>query len=114
MITPWHVTGVERETMSDTRSTGFTSVSVPDGYVRYMLPQLFEPCAVELVSKIGLHPGQSVLDVASGLGPVARLAAAAVGPTGRVVAPMTEPDVNKHYPAAVAGAHTAGSARPLG
>ena len=28
--------------------------------------------------------------------------------------PMTEPDVNKHYPAAVAGAHTAGSARPLG
>ena len=33
-----------------------------------------------------LRPGCSVLDVASGLGPVARLAAAAAGPAGRVVA----------------------------
>jgi SAM-dependent methyltransferase len=51
-----------------------------------MLRQLFEPWAAELVARAGLRPGQSVLDVASGLGPVARLAAAAVGPDGRVVA----------------------------
>jgi ubiquinone/menaquinone biosynthesis C-methylase UbiE len=34
----------------------------------------------------GSKPGCSVLDVASGLGPVARLAAQAAGPDGRVVA----------------------------
>ena len=72
--------------MSDGRSAGFASVSVPDGYVRYMLPQVFEPWAADMVSRVGLRPGQSVLDVASGLDPVARLAASAVGPTGRVVA----------------------------
>jgi SAM-dependent methyltransferase len=77
---------MEGEAVSDRRSSGFASVSVPDGYVRYMLPQLFEPWAVDLVSRAVLQPGQSVLDVASGLGPVARLAARAVGPTGRIVA----------------------------
>jgi SAM-dependent methyltransferase len=51
-----------------------------------MLRQLFEPWAAELVGRAGLRTGRSVLDVASGLGPVARLAAAAVGPDGRVVA----------------------------
>jgi len=74
------------EAVSDGRSVGFASVSVSDGYVRYMLPQVFEPWAVDVVSRVGLRPGQSVLDVASGLGPVARLAASAVGPAGRVVA----------------------------
>jgi ubiquinone/menaquinone biosynthesis C-methylase UbiE len=72
--------------MSDGRSAGFASVSVPDGYARYMLAQLFEPWAVDLVSRVVLRPGQSALDVASGLGPVTRLAASAVGPAGRVVA----------------------------
>jgi ubiquinone/menaquinone biosynthesis C-methylase UbiE len=72
--------------MSDERSRGFTESSVPDGYDRFMLGQLFEPWAVDLLSRAGLHVGQSVLDVASGLGPVARLAAAAVGSRGRVVA----------------------------
>jgi len=91
------------EAVSDGRSTGFASVSVPDGYVRYMLPQVFEPWAADLLSRVGLRPGQSVLDVASGLGPVARLAASAVGPTGRVVAC----DINAAMLAAAA-------ARPVG
>jgi len=51
-----------------------------------MLGQLFEPWAAHLITRAGLKPGCSVLDVASGLGPVARLAAEAAGPGGRVVA----------------------------
>jgi ubiquinone/menaquinone biosynthesis C-methylase UbiE len=72
--------------MDGTRTGGFAPVSVPDGYGRFMLGQLFEPWAAELVARAGLQPGVRVLDVASGLGPVARLAAAAAGPSGRVVA----------------------------
>ena len=51
-----------------------------------MLGQLFEPWAAELIARTGLKLGCCVLDVASGLGPVARLAAEAAGPGGRVVA----------------------------
>jgi len=72
--------------MESGRSGSFTVVSVPDGYQRFMLRQLFEPWAADLVSRAGITPGQHVLDVASGPGPVARLAAAAAGPGGRVVA----------------------------
>ena len=68
------------------RSLGFTQVSVPEGYDRFMLHQLFEPWAGELITRAGIGAGHRVLDVASGLGPVARLAAAAAGPGGRVVA----------------------------
>src|SRR5580693_930046 len=72
--------------MDGSRASGFAEVSVPDGYGRFLLAQLFEPWAAELVTRAVLRPGSSVLDVASGLGPVARLAAAAAGPAGRVVA----------------------------
>jgi ubiquinone/menaquinone biosynthesis C-methylase UbiE len=72
--------------MDDSRSQGFVQVSVPEGYERFMLRQLFEPWAAELLRRADLRPGWSVLDVASGPGPVARLAAAALGPGGRVVA----------------------------
>jgi len=68
------------------RSLGFAQVSIPEGYERFMLRQLFEPWAAELVARAGIGPGDHVLDVASGLGPVARLAAEAAGPGGRVVA----------------------------
>jgi len=68
------------------RSGSFTEVSVPDGYARFMLGQLFEPWAADLITRASLKPGCLVLDVASGLGPVARLAAQAAGPGGRVVA----------------------------
>ena len=68
------------------RSLGFTQVSIPEGYDRFMLRQLFEPWAEELVARAGIGPGHHVLDLASGLGPVARLAAMAAAPGGRVVA----------------------------
>jgi ubiquinone/menaquinone biosynthesis C-methylase UbiE len=72
--------------MDGSRSESFTRVSIADGYDRFMLGQLFEPWAVVLIARAGLKPGCHVLDVASGLGPVARLAAEAAGPSGRVVA----------------------------
>jgi ubiquinone/menaquinone biosynthesis C-methylase UbiE len=72
--------------MDGSRSGSFTASSVPDGYDRFMLGQLFEPWAVDLIARAGLTPGCRVLDVASGLGPVARLAAQAAGPGGEVVA----------------------------
>jgi SAM-dependent methyltransferase len=72
--------------MDSPQSRSFAQASVPEGYERFMLRQMFEPWARELVKRADLQPGWSVLDVASGLGPVARLAAAAVGPGGRVVA----------------------------
>jgi ubiquinone/menaquinone biosynthesis C-methylase UbiE len=71
--------------MDGSRSGSFTQSSIPDGYDRFMLAQLFEPWAAHLITRASVQPGCSVLDVASGLGPVARLAAAAAGPGGRVV-----------------------------
>jgi ubiquinone/menaquinone biosynthesis C-methylase UbiE len=72
--------------MSEGRSRGFTAGSIPEAYDRFMSPQLFEPWARQLVGRAELVPGSSVLDVATGPGTVARLAASAVGPHGRVVA----------------------------
>ena len=77
--------------MSEGRSRGFTAGSVPEAYDRFMAPQLFEPWARELVGRAELRSGSSVLDVASGPGTVARLAAAVVGPGGRVVASDISP-----------------------
>lgn len=79
--------------VSEARSRGFMELSVPEGYDRFMARQLFEPWARELVARAGLEAGMSVLDVASGPGVVARLAAAAVGPDGRVVASDISPSM---------------------
>jgi ubiquinone/menaquinone biosynthesis C-methylase UbiE len=77
--------------MSEARSAGFTAASVPEAYDRFMAPQLFEPWARELVGRAELRKGSSVLDVASGPGTVARLAAAVAGADGRVVASDISP-----------------------
>lgn len=53
-------------------------------YDRIMVPRLFEPWGNLLLDTLGLSPGQIVLDVATGPGTVARLAAARVGPKGLV------------------------------
>ncbi len=71
--------------MSDSRSAGFTEVSVPEAYDRFMSRQLFEPWARELIAAAGVQTVGSVLDVATGTGTVARLIAAEVGEAGRVV-----------------------------
>jgi ubiquinone/menaquinone biosynthesis C-methylase UbiE len=53
-------------------------------YDEVMVPRLFEPWAALLLDRLGVAPGDHVLDVACGPGTVARIAARRVGPGGRV------------------------------
>jgi ubiquinone/menaquinone biosynthesis C-methylase UbiE len=49
--------------------------TAPAVYERYLVPTLFTPWAVDLLARVALQPGARVLDVACGMGIVARLAA---------------------------------------
>ncbi len=71
---------------SSLRSDAFVLQSVPQNYARFLAPALFEPWARLLVELVGVAAGMAVLDVATGTGLVARLAARFLGATGRVVA----------------------------
>lgn len=59
--------------------------TAPDNYQRYFVPVIPAPLAADLVETARILPGEHVLDVGCGTGVVARLAAQAAGPTGRVV-----------------------------
>jgi len=80
-----------RRAMDGVRGRSFTQATIPAGYSRYLLRQLFEPWAKDMIERASPRPGDAVLDLASGLGPVARLAAAAAGSSGRVVASDISP-----------------------
>ncbi|HST19130.1 MAG TPA: class I SAM-dependent methyltransferase [Gaiellaceae bacterium] len=54
-------------------------------YERYLVPAVTLPWALDLVDRVGLERGDSVLDVACGTGAVARVAAIRVADGGRVV-----------------------------
>jgi ubiquinone/menaquinone biosynthesis C-methylase UbiE len=71
--------------MTDATRFQFTNASVPKAYDEFFVPRLFEPWAKLLLDELDLQSGEAVLDVATGPGTVARLAAASVGPQGRVV-----------------------------
>lgn len=72
--------------MSDPTKFQFTNPSVPKAYEEFFVPRLFEPWAKLLIDKAKLKKGQAIIDVATGPGTVARLAALILGPKGRIVA----------------------------
>lgn len=72
--------------MTDATRFQFTNPSVPKAYEEFFVPRLFEPWAKMLLDEANLQAGEAVLDVATGPGTVARLAAVRLGPRGRVVA----------------------------
>lgn len=64
----------------------FSVGSVAGTYDEIYLPRIFIPWAKLLLERAALRSGEAVLDIATGPGTVARLAAEHVGPQGRVVA----------------------------
>src|SRR5262249_25420057 len=72
--------------MSEDTGFQFTEDTVPRAYEEVLVPRLFEPWALLLLDECNLRPNAVVLDVATGPGTVARLAAKRIGPSGRVVA----------------------------
>jgi ubiquinone/menaquinone biosynthesis C-methylase UbiE len=72
--------------MTDASKFQFTNPSVPKAYEEYFVPRLFEPWAKLLLDEAKLKKGQAIIDVATGPGTVARLAALKLGPNGRIVA----------------------------
>jgi ubiquinone/menaquinone biosynthesis C-methylase UbiE len=72
--------------MTDATRFQFNNPSVPKAYNEFFVPRLFEPWAKVLLEGADLRRGESVLDVATGPGTVARLAAVRLGAEGRVVA----------------------------
>jgi ubiquinone/menaquinone biosynthesis C-methylase UbiE len=78
--------------MTDATRFQFTNPSVPKAYDEFFILRIFEPWAVLLLDEIRLRPDGCVLDVATGPGTVARLAAQRVGPGGRIsAADIAEP-----------------------
>jgi SAM-dependent methyltransferase len=63
----------------------FSVGSVAGTYDEIYLPRIFIPWARLLLERATLRPGEAVLDIATGPGTVARIAAEQVGPKGRVV-----------------------------
>ncbi len=70
---------------ADSFVAGFGSSSSAQIYEDILVPRLFAPCAITLLIRLGLHPGETLLDVACGTGIVVRFAAPVLGAAGRVV-----------------------------
>ncbi len=77
--------------MSDPTQFIFDNSSVSKQYDEWLVPRMFLPWANLLLDQVGLQPGETVVDVATGPGTVARLAAQRVGTQGRVIATDISP-----------------------
>jgi ubiquinone/menaquinone biosynthesis C-methylase UbiE len=82
----WFSASAEEPFMSEDSGFQFTDDAVPRAYDEVMVARLFEPWALLLLDQTDLDRDAVVLDVATGPGTVARLAATRIGPAGRVVA----------------------------
>lgn len=72
--------------VADERTFSCFSVgSIAGTYEEIYVPRIFIPWAKLLLDRAALRPGEAVLDIATGPGTVARIAAEQVGPQGRVV-----------------------------
>jgi ubiquinone/menaquinone biosynthesis C-methylase UbiE len=106
--------------MSEGTGFQFTDDAVPRAYEEVLVPRLFEPWALLLLDECNLRPNVVVLDVATGPGTVARIAARRIGPGGRVVAtdisrPMLDVANSKpSLPDSAPIAHLESPAAPLG
>lgn len=69
----------------------FEAGPVSEAYERYLVPPIFKPWANALLDFTNVGKGEAVLDVASGTGVVAALAADRVRDGGRVVATDVSP-----------------------
>jgi SAM-dependent methyltransferase len=67
--------------------------SVPSHYDRYLGPTLFEPYAIDLVGRLPVRPGMSVLEVAAGSGRVTRHLLARIPRDATLVATDLNPDM---------------------
>jgi SAM-dependent methyltransferase len=78
--------------MSTVSYRDFTNTGA-ENYERDFVPAIATPVSASLLRIADLQPGERVLDVACGTGIIARRAAAAVGPTGKVTAIDIAPDM---------------------
>jgi ubiquinone/menaquinone biosynthesis C-methylase UbiE len=78
----------------------FSDEALPGAYDRLFTASFFGPWAWVLIDVVAVRPGDAVLDVATGPGTVARMAAVRAGTSGRLVgidlsAPMLEVAIRK-------------------
>jgi SAM-dependent methyltransferase len=59
-------------------------MNAPEAYERFLVPNIFRPWAEAVIARADGLQGHRILDVATGTGICARLAAAEVGPAGQV------------------------------
>jgi len=93
--------------MIDATRFQFTEPSAPKAYNEYLVPRVFEPWAHRLLDEVSLRSRDIVLDIATGPGTVARVAASRIGPNGYVFAtdiskPMLDLARSKAAPARAA------------
>jgi ubiquinone/menaquinone biosynthesis C-methylase UbiE len=63
----------------------FAQLGFPEMYERALVRPLFQPWAEDMIRRVGIAPGERVLDIACGTGIAARLAKQYAGSKGRVV-----------------------------